>query len=110
MNHLSSYLKSHRIVGKRINVSLYPTLANEIPDDTLVIESVFKDEELDKINEYCAPYLSEFGVTAFSETLGDMLVCVGVENEKKGFIYYFDMDFGCFKLDDSIEKFVSKLI
>ncbi len=110
MNHLSSYLKFHNIVGKRIDVSLYPALAKEIPDDTLIIESVFEGKELDKVKEYCAPYISEYGVSAFSETLGDMLLCVGIENKNKGYIYYFDMDFGCFELDESIEKFVSKLI
>ena len=97
------------LLSKHIKASKYPNLSAQIPDDVLIIDEVFPEEELDSINERFEPYLKEYSVFPFLGILGGNVVAIGYGNSNEGRIYYYDFDFGIFELDATIEEFLNGL-
>jgi hypothetical protein len=95
--------------GKKVKVELYPEMKNEIPDKYLLIESMISKERFKEVLEFCKPILEGLSVFALFDILGGNLICIGYSEENLGFVYYFDFDFGIFKLDDSIAEFIGKI-
>jgi hypothetical protein len=93
-----------------VDVKKYPKLSIEIPDDFILIESLFNIEEMKDVYENFKPYLQEYNVFPFLETLGGNVICVGESSNNYGKIYYFDFDFGIFELDENLSCFVDNLI
>jgi len=97
------------LVTKKIDVSLYSSLKQALPDSYLCIEEVFPKDEIEDIWSNFKPYLQEFQIFPIMETLGEGVICIGYDETNKGNIYYFDFDFGCFLLENSLESFISAL-
>lgn len=58
--------------SKQIETSRYVALSSQIPDDVLIIDEVFPEDELDLISQRFEPYLKEYGVFPFLGVLGGM--------------------------------------
>ncbi len=95
--------------SKQIKTSRYVALSSQIPDDVLVIDEVFPEEELDVINERFQPYLKEYGVYPFLGVLGGNVVAIGFKDSNHGKIFYYDFDFGIFELDATLDEFLTGL-
>lgn len=109
------YLKS--TIGcnlpKYVDMTLYPEISKEIPSKFLEIEEVFKVEEIYQIIANFKPYLDdevEHEIQPILGVLGGSVICIGVDSVNNGEIFYYDMDFGVFKLDDNIDEFLNKLV
>jgi len=94
---------------KKVAVSSYSELSSNIPDSSIAIEEVFLQEDLEEIWNNYETYLGEFEVFPFLGTLGEAVICIGYGEDNKGQIFYFDFDFGCFPMDESLEIFLSRL-
>jgi hypothetical protein len=92
----------------KISSANYETLKNSIPDQEILLQSVFAEGELEEITTRYAPYAA--GFTPFLGTLGEAVICIGNTEGNKGKVALLDMDFGLFMLDDSLEEFQQKLI
>lgn len=97
------------LLSKKIDVSRYATLLNQIPDNVLVIDEVFPEDELDIINERFEPYLKVYNVFPFLGITGGCVIAIGYGSSNTGKIYYYDFDFGIFELDATIEEFLAGL-
>ncbi len=97
------------LIDAKIDVSLYPALLSEVPDEVIEITEVFPMNEFETIGGRFQPFLSEHHVCPFLETLGGNVVCVGYHGENLGSIFYFDFDFGLFRLAESLGEFLSVL-
>lgn len=97
------------ILSRRINVSNYCELEKEIPDQFILIEEVFPENDINDIFLNYKPYIGELEILPFLGTLGEATICIGFGKLNKGKIFYFDFDFGCFSLDDSLDEFIAKL-
>lgn len=97
------------LVSKQIDVSRYATLSSQIPDDVLVIDEVFPEDELVEISERFEPYLKVYCVFPFLGITGGNVIAIGYGGSNKGKIYYYDFDFGIFELDATIEEFLAGL-
>jgi len=84
-------------------------LLEEIPDTSLLITEVFPKDELEEIYKSFSPYLEDNKILPFASTLGDSNFCIGFSKENFGKIYYQDLDFGVFKVADSMESFIKAL-
>ena len=99
------------ITSKKMDVSIYNNLSQQIPDKFVVIEEIFPKDELEEIWSNYEAHLSELQIFPFLGTLGEAVICVGYGDRNKGKIFYFDFDFGGFELDDdNLEMFLGKLI
>lgn len=93
-----------------IDVSLYNNLKSEIPDNVVVLEEVFPENELDDIWENFKPYLESHKIFPFIGVLGGAVICIGYGENNSGEIFYFDFDFGKIPLDgDDLNSFLKKL-
>lgn len=99
------------ITSKKMDVSIYKNLSQQIPDRFIVIEEVFPKDELEDIWSNYEAYLSEHQIFPFLGTLGETVICIGYGDANKGKIFYFDFDFGSFELGgDGLKAFLGKLI
>lgn len=99
------------ILSKKVDVSIYSGLSKQIPDQYLIIEEVFPEDELGDIWGNFEPYLSEHEIFPFLGTLGEAVICIGFSKINKGKIFYFDFDFGCIPFDnDLLSDFLGKLV
>ena len=115
MNRIvKAYIDQHRDVlsalkGQTIDVSKFPSLESEIPDENLEISQIFPDSELDKIWDNFRPYTSGFDIKPFAEIYGNTTLCLGCSESNLGRVYYFDFDFGCIEMCGSLPEF-SKVV
>lgn len=110
LNEIGDMLSQQKVLTKKIDVLLYKELTQKIPDRTILIKEVFPHDEVEGIYENYKPYISQFDAFPFLGTLGDAVVCIGFGQANKGKIFYFDFDFGCFCLDQSLDEFLLKLV
>jgi hypothetical protein len=61
-------------------------------------------------NYLSIPYLDDNSVCPIIEVLGGNVICLGFSEANEGKVYYFDMDFGLYELNQTIEEFKKKLI
>ena len=54
--------------------------------------------------------IEEHKIKPFADIYGNTILCYGDSKENNGNIFYFDYDFGCIKIDNSLEEFSSKLL
>lgn len=81
----------------------------KIPDSTVLITEVFPNDELKQIYKNFIPYLEGKKILPFASTLGNSNFCIGFEKENFEKIYYQDLDFGIYKVADSMEDFLKAL-
>lgn len=99
------------LLSKKIDISCYSELRQQIPDKFLLIREVFPQAELAEIWGNFEEYMQDDEVFPFLGTLGEAVICIGYGEKNKGKIFYFDFDFGCFPLEgDMLEDFLSKLV
>lgn len=96
--------------AKKIDVSKYKELSRKIPDKYLNIEEVYSKNELGSIWVNFEPYLNKYKIFPFLSTIGETVICIGYGEENIGKIYYFDFDFGCQPIDESLDEFIIKLV
>jgi hypothetical protein len=97
------------ITFKKMDVSIYNNLSQQIPDKFVVIKEIFPKNELEEIWRNYESHLSDLQIFPFLGTLGEAIICVGYGDRNKGKIFYFD--FGGFELEgDKLEEFLGKLI
>ena len=108
IDHINGYDLS-KAVEKQVQVSNYPKLSSEIPDDFLEIEEAFPEDELELIYERFLPHLSEHEVFPCLGILGGNVVAIGCSEVNYGQVYYNDFDFQIFTLDENLSQFLSKL-
>jgi hypothetical protein len=97
-------------VGKKVQVAHYPKLRDAIADQFLDIQDVISFQDADEVFERFKPYLVQFGVAPILGTLGRNVLCIGVTEENREVICYFDFDFGLFELDRSLKTFIERLV
>jgi hypothetical protein len=97
-------------VGKRVDVSLYATLRDAIPDKHLIIQEVVDYREADEVSNRFEQYLADYCVFPILGTLGGNVLCIGISETNRGVIYYYDFDFGLFELNRSTRRFMDALI
>jgi len=97
-------------VGKQVDVSLYPSLRDGVTDNYIVIQEAIDFHQADEASERFKPYIGEYEVFPILGTLGGNVVCIGTSETNRGIIYYYDFDFGIFKLAPSITEFMSQLV
>lgn len=99
------------LLSRKMDVSIYSGLSQQIPDKHVTIEEVFPKSELEDIWSNFEAHLSEYQIFPFLGTLGEAVICVGYGDNNKGKLFYFDFDFGSFQLDnDDLEGFIGKLV
>ena len=98
------------LITKKLDVSTYETLNGVIPDKYLNIDEVFPEDEIDEIWNNFKPYLQEHNIFPFIRTLDESVICMGYGDNNNGKIFYFNFDFGCIPLEESLDKFLSGLI
>ncbi|MBB3139852.1 SMI1/KNR4 family protein [Halomonas organivorans] len=99
MDELSS------LEGKSFQTRLFDSLEKAIPDSNLEIMEVFSIEKLEIIWENFHLYTSQSGIAPVAEFYGNMVLCLGCESKNLGKVCYFDFDFGCIELSDSLSEF-----
>jgi hypothetical protein len=97
-------------VGKRVNVSLYPTLREAIPDKYLVIQEAVRYEQADITFERVRQYIYDYAVYPILVILGGNILCIGISKENVGAIFYYDFDFGLFEIANSLNELIGQLI
>ena len=93
----------------KLDTDFLKELKKEIPDTALLITEVFPKDELEEIYKRFIPYLEGYKILPFASTLGDSNFCIGFSKENFGKVYYQDLDFGIFKVGDSMESFIKAL-
>ncbi len=92
-----------------VDVSLYPHIKEEITDNFLILLEHITLEEFDSVWENCEKYITPHLVAPIIDELGGNTICIGVQDNNKGNIFYLDDEFGFFFLDNNIETFLAKL-
>jgi len=93
----------------KLNLEDFHPLTRETPEETLLITEVFPESDLEEIYERFTPYLEGHEILPFAHTLGDCALCIGFSQENLGAIYYQDLDFGIYKISDSMVHFLAML-
>ena len=96
-------------LGKYIDVSLYPELYSAIPDDRIVIVELIDDSELNYVLSRYLPFLGGVDVVPAAVTLGDEMIFIGSGSNNDGYVYYVDIEFGIFKLHNSVDEFLNAI-
>ncbi|PSW71501.1 SMI1/KNR4 family protein [Photobacterium kishitanii] len=104
------WLYPNSALNKKIDVSLYKELSEEIPDDILQITEIIPEKDLEEVHNAFSPYMDNSNITPFLMNYGNVVTCIGIGEHNDGFIYCYDADFGCFLLEQNIEFFLSKLV
>lgn len=97
---------TEEIIGKSIDVIQYKALSAAIPDRKLEITELIPSAEVKAVRERYEPYLEGVDANPVAATLGDDMIFIGSGPENAGSIYYVDIEFGAFKLHDSIADFL----
>lgn len=97
------------VIGSFIDVSRYPHLSNSIPDRQLEIIEVIEPEEIAEIRSKYGQFLGGISATPAAVTLGDEMIFIGDSTTNEGYVYYVDIEFGVFKLHDSVEGFLNAI-
>ncbi|OOF19700.1 hypothetical protein BZJ17_14995 [Salinivibrio sp. IB574] len=98
------------LLDKVVDLADYDAVNQAIPDDTLSIEEVFAEDELEEVYLNFAPYLDNESILPFMASYGNAVFCLGIGEENQGYVYYFDLDFGLHLLTkDGLTTFVRSL-
>lgn len=100
---------AENVIGKFIDVAQYKELSESIPDRKLQIIEIIPSNEIKEVRARYAPYLEGIDANPFATTLGDEMIYIGSGSENEGYIYYVDLEFGVFKLHESIAEFLSAI-
>ncbi len=100
---------TEEIIGKYIDVAQHKELSDFIPDKKLEIVEIIPPEEVTAIRERYTPYLEGIDANPIAVTLGDEMIFIGSGPKNEGNVYYVDIEFGVFKLHNSISKFLSAI-
>ncbi|OOF22206.1 hypothetical protein [Salinivibrio sp. IB872] len=104
------WAQEDELLDKVVDLADYDAVNQAIPDDTLSIEEVFAEDELEEIYLNFAPYLDNESILPFMASYGNAVFCLGVGEENQGYVYYFDLDFGLHLLTkDGLTTFVRSL-
>jgi hypothetical protein len=95
----------YSLEGKSFKTRIFSPLEKAIPDSTLEITEVFTSDELEQVWKNFDSHTSELGIAPIAEFYGNMVLCLGHERNNFGKVYYFDFDFGCIGLCDSLSEF-----
>lgn len=104
-----SNLDLNYIKGKSILLDNYSELKVELPEETLEINEVFNFESLISIFENFQPYFEGESIFPIFDLVGENLICLGYSEENFAEVYYFDIEFGVFKLNTSWTEFIKNL-
>lgn len=100
---------TERAIGKYIDITQYKDMSESIPDRKLEIVEIIPPNEVGVIRERYEPYLEGIDANPIATTLGDEMIFIGDGEENKGRVYYVDLEFGVFKLHNSISEFLSAI-
>ena len=96
-------------IGKYIDVTQYKELRESIPDRKLEIIEIIPANEVKVIRERYKPYLEGIDANPIAATLGDEMIFIGSGLKNNGCVYFVDIEFGVFKLHNSISEFLSAI-
>lgn len=98
------------LLDKVVDLTDYDAVNQAIPDDTLPIEEVFAEDELEEVYLNFVPYLDNEAILPFMGSYGNAVFCLGIGEESQGYVYYFDLDFGLHLLTkEGLTTFVCSL-
>lgn len=100
---------TEKAIGMYIDVTQYRELSESIPDRKLEIVEIISSNEVEEVRKRYVPYLEGIDANPVAVTLGDEMIFVGNGYENKGNVYYVDLEFGVFKLHNSIVEFLSAI-
>lgn len=115
MIKIQNYLKNLatlQIESKMIDLRNYNHVYEEVTDYLLEIEEVIKadgDDGIENILSRVQEMVEEYNIVPIIKIVGGSVICLGNQKENENHIYYYNNDFGIFKLDESIDVFISKL-
>lgn len=100
---------TNHLLGAYIDVAQYPKLSEAIPDKKLEIVELIEPDEIALVTARYQPFLEGIEAAPLAVTLGDEMLFIGTSGDNSGFIYYVDIEFGVFLLEQSLQDFVSAL-
>ena len=116
INFIKNFLEDlHKndIVKRIVNLSKnYPSIKEEVSMAFIEIEKVIPvegEKGIEKVIDWTLEDLEEHGVVPIAGVSSGNLLCLGVQQENKDQIFYFDYDFGMFKLDNQIKDLIDEL-
>ena len=116
INFIKNFLEDlhkNEIVKKIINLSKnYPSVKQEISMAFIEIEKVIPiegEKGIEQVINWTLEDLEDHGIVPIAGVSSGNLLCLGVNEENKNQIFYFDYDFGMFKLDNQIKELIDKL-
>ena len=95
--------------NKIISIADIESVKDAVPDDSLVLEKIYPLEEIEVIFERIHPYLEGENVVPFLNLLGDNCLCISISDQDDS-IFYWDADFGIFKIAESIESLINLVV
>ena len=104
-----SLISSVEIDRKKLDLSAYPWILEEITDNVLYLLEFIPIDEIETSWNYIIPQIDKNNLCPFIATHGDHLFCVDVSEKNYGNIFYVDWDFGVFPLKEDAKTFLSKL-
>lgn len=114
-NDLNKIMSYENLTSKILVLNKYPQVEAATCGGEVPIFEVFDLTEIDNIYVRFKPYLDNPDVSSESQMIpviggiGNTYICLGFGQENRGFVYYFDCDFGTFLLDENVDSFLSKL-
>ncbi|ASK18605.1 hypothetical protein [Halomonas sp. N3-2A] len=97
------------VIGRFIDVTRYPHLSSSIPDRQLEIIEVIESKETSEIRSRYEQFLGGISAAPAAVTLGDEMIFIGDSTNNEGCVYYVDIEFGVFKLHESMEEFLNAI-
>jgi hypothetical protein len=116
INFIKSFLEDlhkKKIEKKILNLSKnYPLIKKEISITFAEIDEVVPIEgenNIEEVIEWTLNDLREYGIVPVITLTGGSIICLGVKDDNESQFFYFDYDFGIYKMNDTIEEFIEKL-
>ena len=111
-NFLEDLHKSE-IIKRIINLSKnYSSVKEEVSMAFIEIEKVIPiegEKGIEEVINWTSEDLEDYGVVPIAGVSSGNLLCLGINEENKNQIFYFDYDFGIYKLDNQIKDLINKL-
>lgn len=109
VNFLKSNVEPNFFKKKMFYTKDYDYLSQEILDEIIIIVFAISFLEYGESYENTKKYLLEHQIFPFLETLCGNLICIGYGQDNEYLIYYFDIEFGVFPLNEHYNDFCAKL-
>ena len=80
-----------------------------IPDKLIELIELIDPKEFSELYDKYKPYLEGVEAYPIAVTLGDEMIFIGNGCKNDGNVYYVDIEFGVFKLNETVTEFMSNL-